>query len=129
MIDGRNSKQKSRNSTKNLQLGRRTSFFYFHDMDKDTVRNSFFLIIFQIFSSPPNQTNYIHRQCGHIQVWDNHMGTVSFFRLNPTSMFFFINLFFFQKNLHRHWHKLNGDGEIVWGRAYFYIFNLRLYIY
>ena len=39
IIDGRNLKQKFKNSTKILLLERHTNFFYFNDMDKDTVRD------------------------------------------------------------------------------------------
>ena len=38
---------------------------------------------------------------------------------NPTSMFLFFKLIF-----HRYWSKLNGDGEIVWGRTYYSIYVL-----
>ena len=39
------------------------------------------------------------------------MGAVS---SNSTGMFSFFHI-----SLHRCWSKLDGDGEIVWGRAYF----------
>ena len=43
-----------------------------------------------------------------------------------TSQYFFLFFFVFFLNLHitSYWSKLDGNGEIVWGRTFFSTFNL-----
>ena len=111
MIVGRNSKQKFVNSTKILLSERLTNLFYLYDMDKDTVRIS----ILKNSLSQVNQINFIDN------VAESKYGTCTW----DESVFFFVFFCFFL-NLHitSYWSKLDGNGEIVWGRTFFSTFNL-----